>query len=331
VPPTSLVPPLLRAALRAAAVAEPLFGGPVCADGQRLDPALHAALAASRRAGIRSIEGMPVAEARAYAARTLALFDAAPPPMARVIETAAPGPAGPLPIHVYQPFGARPGLLVYFHGGGGVIGRLLAARTGCRVALVEYRLAPEHVHPAAIDDAWAAWRWAVTRARDLGADPRRIGVAGDSFGGFLAAWIAQLARRDGVPAPAVMALCYPLVDLTMASPSIDTFAEGFVLTRALMTWFRDHYAPDEATRRAGSPIFADDLAGAPPAIVITAGFDPLRDEGRAYADRLAAAGAPVRYRCEADLIHGFLGMTGAFGRADEAMGHLADDLAEALR
>jgi acetyl esterase len=338
VPLPFLVRPLVRAAVRAAALAEPLYGGPVRIDGQELDPELHAALAATRAAGIQSIEHLPVADARARAAALLAGFDVAPRAMARVIETAAPGPAGPVPVHLYEPHRAGGGMLVFFHGGGGVIGsvasydpsaRLLADLTRARIAMVEYRLAPEHPHPAAIDDAVAAWRWACDRAADLGA--RRIGVAGDSFGGFLSAWVARRARRDGLPAPAVMGLLYPMLDLTRSSPSIATFADGFVLTRSLLGWFTDHYAPDLAARRAGSPHFFDDLAGAPPAVVVTAGFDPLRDEGQAFAERLAAAGAPVRYRCERDLVHGFLSMTGAFRRAEAAVLRLCDDLAEGLQ
>jgi acetyl esterase len=336
-----LVRPLLRAAVRVGGLAEPLYGGPVELDGQRLDPDVHAALAAGRRAGTRRLEDLPVGEARAYAARMLGAFDAAPRPMARVIETSAPGPAGPIPIHVYEPHRARPAMIVFFHGGGGVIGslasydvvcRLVADRTRARVAAVAYRLAPEAPHPAAIDDAVAAWRWAGARAADLGVDRARIGVAGDSFGGYLAAWVERRARAERLGPPAVVGLVYPLVDLTLSSPSIDTFADGFLLTRSLMMYFRGHYLPDAAARPAASPIFfADaDLAGAAPAVVVTAGFDPLRDEGRAYADRLAAAGARVRYRCETDQIHGFLGMTGAFRRADAAARRLCDDLAAEL-
>lgn len=335
----SLARPALRAALRVGAIAEPLFGGKVCIDGHRLDPEIHAALVAAKAAGIRSIEEMPVDQARAHAAKVLATFDAAPLPMARIVETSAPGPAGPIPVHVYQPFRAQPAMLVYFHGGGGVIGsletydvlaRLLADRTRCHVAMVEYRLAPEHPHPAAIDDAVAAWRWAHGRASDLGVDTRHLGVGGDSFGGFLATWVDRRARTEQLPAPAVVAMAYPLVDQTQSSPSIDTLADGYVLTRAMIRWFRANYSPDPASWRDQSPIFFDDLAGAAPTLVVTAGFDPLRDEGRAYADRLSAAGARVRYRCETDLIHGFLGMTGAFRRCDEALGRYCSDLVEEL-
>jgi len=333
----TLVRPLLRAAARAGAAVEPLYGGRVRIDGHELDPELHGMLAAARRAGIDSIEAMEVDHARLHSSKMLGLFDAAPRTMARVIETQAAGPAGPIPVHVYEPFRAVPSMIVFFHGGGGVIGslgsydaiaRLIADRTRVRVAVVDYRLAPEHQHPAAIDDAMAAWKWACARAPDLGV--RHLAVAGDSFGGFLAAWVERRARRERLPAPRTMALIYPLVDLTLSSPSIATFADGFLLTRALMTWFRDHYAPDPATHRDGSPIFLADVAAAPPSIVVTAGFDPLRDEGRAYADRLAAGGAPLRYRCETDQVHGFLGLTGAFRRSEAAVARLCDDLAAEL-
>lgn len=334
---SALLRPALRAALRVGAAAEPLFGGKVCVDGHRLDPEIHAALAAAEALGIESIEGMPVEQARAHAATVLAAFDAPPRRMARIVETSAPGPAGPIPVHVYEPAGARPAMLVFFHGGGGVIGslasydviaRLLADRTRCRVAMVEYRLAPEHPYPAAIDDAVAAWRWATGRARELGVD--RVGVGGDSFGGYLAAWVERRARTERLPAPAVSALVYPMLDLTHSSPSIDTFADGYILTRAMIHWFRAHHAPDPATWRPGSPMFVEDLADAAPTIIVTAGFDPLRDEGRAYADRLSTAGGRVRYRCEAELVHGFLGMTGAFRSCDAAFARVAADVVEEL-
>jgi len=328
---------LLRSAARAGGTLEPILGGAHQIDGQRLDPELHAVLTASRLAGLGGIENMEVPAARAYSARMLAMFDAPRLPVARVVDTAAPGPAGPIPVRLYEPYGPRPAWLVYFHGGGGVIGsletydvvaRVIASRTGCTVAMVEYRLAPEHPHPGPIEDAVAAWRWACERA--AAHHVRRVGVAGDSFGGFLSAWIERRARRDGLPRPAVLALLYPLVDLTMSSPSVDQFADGYLLTRSLMEWFRSHYAPDPATRRDASPIFFEDIAGGPLSIVVTAGFDPLRDEGRAYADRLALGGAEVHYRCEYDLIHGYLGMSGAFRRCEEAVAQVCDEIGASL-
>jgi acetyl esterase len=335
----SLTRPLLRAAIRAGARAERMYGGPVVVEGQRLDPEIHAGLAGAKLARLPHMEEMTPEAARAYASRTLGAFDCAPRPMARVIETFAPG-AAPVPIRVYQPHGATPTMLVWFHGGGGVIGgiqdhdaicRMLAYRTRCVVASVGYRLGPEHPHPAAIEDAVAAWRWACAKATELAIDPKRIAVGGDSFGGFLAAWVERRARDENLPRPAVVALAYPLLDLTMSSPSVDTFADGYLLTRAMMHWFRRCYAPDPATHRDGSPIFLPRVAGASPTIIVTAGFDPLRDEGRAWADRLELGGAHVQYRCESDLVHGFLATTGAFRRCDAAAAGLCEDLAELLR
>jgi acetyl esterase len=267
----------------------------------------------------------------------LGVFDLAPRPMAQVIDAHAPGPDGPVPVRVYRPHGASPALIVFFHGGGGVIGsvadldaftRLVADETRCVVASVSYRLAPEARHPAAVDDAIAAWRWARDAAPRLGVDPARIALAGDSMGGFLA---ATVERRDRTaPRPAALGLIYPLVDLTMSMPSLDTFADGFLLTRALVRWFLAHYCPEPAARRAASPLFLDDVHGVPPTIVVTAGFDPLRDEGRAWAARLAAAGARVTHREHPTLVHGFISLCGAVRAARDATLELCADLRDAL-
>jgi acetyl esterase len=265
-------------------------------------------------------------------AELLDAFDGDRVAMARVFDDAAPGPAGPLPVRIYKPRHARGGLILYFHGGGGVIGsvasadrfcRLYADTAGCAVASVEYRLAPEAPHPAAIDDALATFRWAVANAHRWGADPARVAVAGDSFGGYLAAWIDRRTAATAGPRPCAQILIYPLTDLTLSSPSYHLFAEGFALTLPLIRWFRDHYAPDPGTHRAASPLFLADLAGAVPALVVAAGFDCLRDEGKAYADRLAAAGARVDYRRHTSLIHGFITMTGACDAARAAVLDLA--------
>jgi acetyl esterase len=333
----------VRAAVRVAATAQPLIGGAITIEGNTLDPELRVVLAAAARAGLGGIEKMSPEAARAYSARALTPFDALPRVMARVTDTAAPSTTGgpPIPIRIYEPPGARAALLVYLHGGGGVIGsiesydltmRMLATRTGCQVASVEYRLAPEHPHPAAIDDALDAWRWAHDTAPSLGVDPARIGVAGDSFGGFLAAWVDLRASVDDLHPPAVVGLMYPLVDLTLSHRSHDTFASGFLLTRPLIHWFRNHYCPDVAARKDASPWFVPDadLAGSSPTVVVTAGFDPLRDEGDAWAARLRAAGARVTHRCHGEQVHGFFGMTGGFRRADAAAQTFCDDLASEL-
>ena len=331
-----------RAAARAllstpAPVLRALAGGSVTRDGLVLDPQIAAMLSIAHRLGAPEPQDLPVDRARAYASRMLGVFEPAPRPMAQVIDAHAPGPDGPVPVRIYRPHGASPALIVYFHGGGGVIGsvddldpfvRLLADETRCVVASVEYRLAPEAPHPAAIDDALAAWRWARDAAPRLGADPARLALAGDSMGGFLA---ATVERRDRTaPRPAALALIYPLVDLTMSMPSIDTFAEGFLLTRAMIRWFLGHYCPDVSVRRAVSPLFTGDVHGVPPTIVVTAGFDPLRDEGRAWAARLADAGARVTSREHASLVHGFVSLTGAVDAAHDAVLELCADLRDAL-
>ena len=238
-----------------------------------------------------------------------------------------PGPDGAphIPVRVYRRFGAgvgpgpRPGAITYFHGGGWVVGnldshdascRLLAAVTGCVVVSVDYRLAPEHPYPAAIEDALAAYAWVHDHHRDLGTAAGVVGVMGDSAGGNLAAVVALCGRDGAVPAPVAQGLVYPALDARLDSPSIHEFADGFFLTRAGMEAYRRHYVPDPAvweTWRA-SPVLVEDKRGVAPALVVTAGFDPLRDEGATYARDLGAAGVDVEYRCYDDMVHGFFGM-----------------------
>ena len=333
---------LLRRAARAAlGLPAPLLavaGPPRDVDGQRLDPQLAAGLAWANRFGPR-IEHMTAADARRATTATFDLFNAAPVAMARVHDERAPGPGGPIPVRVYLPRRHGGGLLIWFHGGGGVIGsvdssdafvRDLADRAGCAIASVEYRLAPEHPHPAAIDDAVAVWPWAVASAARWGADPARVGVGGDSFGGFLAAWVERRSRALGLPRPRRCALVYPLLDLTQSSPSYALFAEGYGLTLSVVHWFRRTYAPDPATWRAASPLFFDDVADVAPTLLIAAGFDCLRDEGRAWAARVTAAGGQVELRNHAGLIHGFIDTTGVCRAARAAVDELAADLARTL-
>jgi acetyl esterase len=208
------------------------------------------------------------------------------------------------------------GALSALPGGGWVIGDLDTHDTACRhlareaeagVLSIAYRLAPELRFPAAVDDALAAFHWAAANAGGLGFDPARVAVAGDSAGGNLAAVVAQLAGRDGGPRPAAQFLAYPVTDLSTKHASYRLFAEGFLLTERDMDWFRAHYVPDAATALdpRASPLLAPDLHGLPPAVVLTCGFDVLRDEGEAYARRLEQAGVRVALRRNAGLIHGF--------------------------
>lgn len=224
----------------------------------------------------------------------------------------------PIAVRVYRRFGIteeRPGL-VYFHGGGWWKGdlessdgacRILADVTGCVVVSVHYRRPPEHVFPAAVDDSIGAYGWVHAHADELGIDAERVGVMGESAGANLAAVVAQQARHRGLPDPVAQILSCPALDLRMVLPSIETFAEGFGLELSAMELYRETYIPDPAlwTSPLASPLLADDLAGLAPALIVTAGFDPLRDDGEAYTERLEAAGVEVQYRCYDSQVHAF--------------------------
>ncbi len=315
-------------------------GRPVRIDGQELDPGVQLFLALARLSGRRGLDRMSPAEARAEIAHSTRTVAGTPPAMARVENRTL---AGRIPARLYVPEHAvRPmALVVYYHGGGWVVGdldthdpvcRLLAHGARAAVLAVDYRRAPEHRFPAAVDDALAAFRAAVRDADALGVDPAHIGVAGDSAGGTLAAVVSQLATRDGGPRPAVQLLVYPVTDLSTKHPSYRLFADGFFLTEAEMDWYRGHYLPDNAAALdpRASPLRAGDLRGLPPAIVLSAGFDVLRDEGEAYAQRLTDVGVSVRVRRHAGLIHGFASATGISRTAHTAMREAAGWLGEAL-
>jgi len=250
---------------------------------------------------------------------------------------------GTLPTRLYEPDDLPPGspLLVYYHGGGWVIGnvdthdgicRYLARQANVRVLSVGYRLAPEYPFPAAADDAYAAFRYAAANAETLGADPSAIAVGGDSAGGNLTAVVCLDAVRRGGPRPVFQLLFYPATDPSVRRRSRDLFGDGFFLTDDDMTWFIDHYCPDVAARTDPrvAVLLADDLRGLPPAYVATAGFDPLRDEGNAFADRLREAGVPVVRRQHDDLIHGFASFLSLGSRFREAVAEAAGALRTGL-
>lgn len=241
--------------------------------------------------------------------------------VAHVEDRTIPGPAGAeIPVRIYRPDGhAHQPVIVYYHGGGWVIGglnthdgtcRALADAVGATVVSVDYRLAPEHPFPAPVDDAFAALHWVSEHATDLGVDAARLAVAGDSAGGNLAAVVAQLTRDTDGPSVCFQLLVYPVTDHEFDSVSMNDNAEGYFLTRDAMKWFYSHYLtdPSEGADPKVSPLRAADLSGLAPAFVITAEFDPLRDQGIAYATALAEAGTPVESRTYDGMFHGFLSM-----------------------
>jgi acetyl esterase len=313
-----------------------LFGRPARIDGQVLAPEMQALVRVASLARDESASAYGKLTPRQARARIRAGAAAAAErdrSLALVSDLAIPGPDGAIPARFYEPAGLgledRP-LIVYFHGGGWTIGdldtgdsacRFLAANVPATVLSVDYRLAPEHPFPAAVEDALAAFRWAAVDNKRLGADPGRIAVAGDSAGGNLAAAVSLLSRDSEGPSPAMQALIYPVTDAVGGQDSRDRFAKGFLLSKADMDWFESHYLPpgvDQADPRV-SVLRADDVSGLPPAYVTTAGFDPLRDEGEAYAARLEQAGVPTTLRRHPGLIHGFANMTAVSKTARAAM------------
>ena len=312
-----------------------LFGRPVQIEGQTLAPDIQALLGMAKLAGAESFtEGVAVETARRNRLLEAEVVAERPPlPMARVEPVEIPGPAGTIAARHYVPHGAAPEsgpLLVYFHGGGWVIGdldthdapcRFLAANSGVRVLAIDYRLAPEHPFPAAPEDAFAAYAWASANAAALGCDPGRVAVGGDSAGANLAAAVSLLAREAGLRLPAMQLLIYPVTVTDEEMPSRHTFGDGFLLSRPDMDFFEGHYLPagtDRGDTRV-SVLRAADLSGLPPAYLAIAGFDPLRDEGVAFAKRLEEAGVPVSLRLHPGLVHTFANLTAIGPSARQAM------------
>ncbi len=261
----------------------------------------------------------------------------------RVDDRHIPGVDGDIPIRVYTPYaavGQAHGVLLWFHGGGWVIGdldtadatcRALANRAGCVVVSVDYRLAPEHQAPAALDDCMTALAWTVENFELLGVDASKVAVGGDSAGGNLAALVCQRVRAEFGPDIDFQLLVYPAADLTLSHPSIEENAEGFFLTKAAIEWFVAHYLADADPKDPRvSPLYADVVAGLPPALVITAELDPLRDEGEAYAARLHEAGVPTQLIRYGGQIHGFMSMPGMLDDAKDALARAGAALRAAL-
>ena len=311
-----------------------------------LDPQAQAVIDLVIKSGRPAYNTLSPKDARQLFRETRPASTPTPPEIGAVRNLVAQGPGGPIPLRVYRPAGvaasaALPGLL-YFHGGGWVIGdldthdvlcRQLTAEAGVTVVNVDYRLAPEHKFPAAADDAWAATRWTVAHASEFGVDAGRLAVGGDSAGGNLAAVVALQARDAGAPIIKLQVLVYPVTDVAAESRSYQDFSEGYMLTRESMRWFTAHYlaAAGQANDWRVSPLRASSHAGLPPALVVTAGFDPLRDEGVAYAAKLQQAGVLVDYVCYGGMIHGFAGMGKLIETGNRAVSHIAATLRQTLR
>lgn len=281
-------------------------------------------------------------EARAKYQASVAALAPPTPELRRIENRTIANRDRKLAIRLYRPAagaGGRtlPGLL-FVHGGGWVFGsldshdamcRILAHEAEAVVMALDYRLAPEHKCPAALDDTIAAWRWFVAEAKALKTDPARLAIAGDSAGGGIAAAACQQLRDAGKPLPMFQLLIYPGTDFTAAGGSLEAFGEGYLLTREAIAWFAEQYLPsaDDALDPRASPLLADTFAGLPPAFIQTAEFDPFLDQGIAYAERLAAAGVAVEHKCYAGMLHGFARMGGVLDTAFDAL----EDAAAALR
>lgn len=287
---------------------------------------------------------LPLEDARALYRGLAQMADIKDVAIGKVENRTIPGPAGEIPIRIYAPVApARtlPGV-IFFHGGGFVIGdlethdalcRFITQQSGAKVVAVDYRLAPEHPYPAAVEDALAASRWIEKNAADLGIDPNRLATAGDSAGGNLATVVAQQGLKSG-PKIAYQLLMYPVVQMAEETASRAAFGEGYLLDAASLTWFERCYVPQGTDVRDPrlSPLYAEDVSGLAPAYIITADYDVLRDEGRAYARKLEAAGVDVTYVNYDGMIHGFCHMAGIIdiGRKsmDAACAALKDALAD---
>lgn len=322
-------------------------GAPITIDGQTLDARTQWLLTVFEKSKRPNIHDLPLPAARAQfdeymtaLSGSLLPMGLGDPPIGEIVNRTIPGPGGALPVRIYRPSGAasaRLPAILFLHGGSWTLGgldaydlpcRFLASSAGCLVMAVDYRLAPEHKFPAAVDDSLAAWNWLVGNTEAVGANPRRLVVAGDAAGGNLAAVVSQQTRATGT-APALQLLIYPILDLAMDTRSYELFGKAFLASRDGMEWGRDQYLDDlrDIDDPRVSPLRSDDFAGLPPSLIFTAGFDVVRDEGAIYAEKLRAAGVRVAYRNFDSLIHGFVGMRAVLQGAARAM----DDIVAGLR
>jgi acetyl esterase len=300
-----------------------------------LDQATSGLLQQMAESGAKPLHEMTPEEARGFGSMLRELYGPGPE-MARVENIAIPAPHGDIPARVLVPHGDPRSVIVYYHGGGWVIGALdefdtlgrqLAEKSSSTVVLVDYRLAPEHRYPAAVEDASTALEWVAKSMGDLAYDGAPVVVMGDSAGGNLAAIVAQRARRGG-PEIALQVLVYPVTDCDVDNDSYRDPENQLLLTRDSMIWFWDHYTPDASCRTEpdASPLRVDDLSGLPPAVVLTAEHDVLRDEGEAYAAKLRAAGVPVEHRRLDGQMHGFFTMPNVLPGASAGLDYVVEQL-----
>ncbi len=312
----------------------------VNADGDRLDPSLALVATASAYIPSLALVGKSVDSSRTGIELNSAMMAQTFPPFAVEEDLVIDTEAGPVPATRYSVDGAGRGLIVFYHGGGFVLGsrashdsavRALAVSSGADVLSVDYRLAPEHQFPAAVDDSLAAFRFAVEKAPAWGLDPRQIVVAGDSAGGNLSAVVAQQVRGEPV-APCLQLLIYPVVDMSRKRESVREFRTGYFLTEEQIDYFSDTYlaSRDQLLDPRVSPLLADDLSGLAPAHVVVAGFDPLRDEGLEYAEALTKAGVPTTVERAAGMIHGFLNMALVSPAAQASVTRMGEAAAKAI-
>lgn len=316
-------------------------GEPVVIDGRTMDPRVQ--LLAAQGAKAPSMTTLPIEEARKNADDGLAMLDGKPRRTVAVLNRTIPGPGGDLHVRVYTPAGATgplPGI-VYYHMGGCVIGGLETCNTFCSiladdcraiVVSVDYRLAPENKFPAPMEDAISSYQWVADNAEALGIDNTRLGIGGDSAGGWLSAVVCQHRKKEGLPQPKAQLLIYPATDVTAEGGSRESCKDVYPLTVEIMDWFMDQVmnSPEEKNDVRASPAKSDDVSGLAPAIITTAGFDVLRDQGEAYANQLRAAGVPVTYRCYDSLCHAYTAFSGTVPAAKAACEEIARDMARAL-
>lgn len=298
-----------------------------------LDADIQAVLTLFESVGVPDFSTLTPEQARDF---QLAPPPDTPSPVGAVVNRTIPGSETDIPVRIYRPGDAPTGVVLYFHGGGWVIGGLdshdetsrhLCSGSGQTIVSVDYRLAPETRYPGAVNDCYDATAWVAANGAELGVDPSRMAVAGDSAGGNLAAAVAQMARDRGGPEVTFQLLIYPVTDADFDTPSYIDNAEGYFLTRKSMQWFWDHYVPEAERRNEpyASPLQGD-LAGLPPALLQTAEYDPLRDEGEAYGAALQAAGCDVQATRYDGLIHGYFGMQEAVAASRRAMRQACDAL-----